>query len=75
MAARTSVLVAWHLAAEIECFLILSHCRIINLDSSQMKLSDGLVTSFVKDLGRMMVGLVGRFVVRFLCPPCRRAFS
>lgn len=53
MAERTSVLLAWNLASELELFLSLSppsHCRKINFDSIHMTLSDVLVTRYVRAL-------------------------
>lgn len=53
MAERTSGLLAWHMASEIELFFKsqpTSHCRKINSNSSQRKLSDVLVTGYVRTL-------------------------
>lgn len=73
MAERTSVLLAWHLASELELFLSVSppsHCRKINFDSVHMKLSDVLVTSYVRALGGLRHAFVGRFL---FYPQHRRA--
>lgn len=79
-AERTSVLLAWHLVSEVELFLGLSppsHRRKISFDSKQMKLSDILVTSYVRVAEGIMACLTGRFGGIFCVPstkglPCNR---